>query len=72
MEGKDTLFGGEYLCPVCRDRAMVLMLGELQVGTGGRCPRLLEVGGVSVATTVVQVVLDLFFSEIMTIKQQYK
>lgn len=27
--GKDS--GGEYLCPVCRDRAMEHMLGELQV-----------------------------------------
>lgn len=29
MIGKDS--GGEYLCPVCRDRAMAHMLGELQV-----------------------------------------
>lgn len=31
VDGKDTKFGGEYLCPVCRDRAMAHMLGELQV-----------------------------------------
>lgn len=24
-------FGGEFLCPVCRDRAMAHMLGDLQV-----------------------------------------
>lgn len=24
-------FGDEFLCPVCRDRAMVHMLGDLQV-----------------------------------------
>lgn len=29
VQGKDS--GGEYLCPVCRDRAMEHMLGELQV-----------------------------------------
>lgn len=28
VDGKDA---SEYLCPVCRDRAMVHMLGELQV-----------------------------------------
>lgn len=29
VQGKDST--GEYLCPVCRDRAMEHMLGELQV-----------------------------------------
>ena len=28
VDGKDS---SEYLCPVCRDRAMAHMLGELQV-----------------------------------------
>lgn len=31
VDGTHKKFGGEYLCPVCRDRAMAHMLGELQV-----------------------------------------
>ncbi|CAN0230217.1 unnamed protein product, partial [Ectocarpus fasciculatus] len=30
VDGKDSWFGGDYLCPVCRNRAMAHMLGELQ------------------------------------------
>ncbi|CAN0543743.1 unnamed protein product, partial [Ectocarpus sp. 12 AP-2014] len=30
VDGKDSWFGADYLCPVCRNRAMAHMLGELQ------------------------------------------